>query len=111
MHPGQLKIENYTYDLPDDRIAKYPLEQRDASKLLIYDKGNIEEDSYKNIAAHVPAQSLLVFNQTKVVHARLLFKKPTGGIIEVFCLEPHEKYHDVQTAMVQKGSVLSLIHI
>lgn len=104
-HPGELKIQDYTYELPDERVAKYPLEQRDASKLLIYKEGSIEEDVYRNIATHIPAETLLVFNQTKVVHARLLFKKPTGGVIEVFCLEPHEKYADVHTAMLQKGSV------
>jgi len=104
-HPGELKIQDYTYELPDERIAKYPLEQRDASKLLIYKEGDIQEDVYRNIATHIPAGNLLVFNQTKVVHARLLFKKPTGGAIEVFCLEPHEKYIDVHTAMLQKGNV------
>lgn len=104
-HPGEIKIQDYTYELPDNRIAKYPLEVRDASKLLIYKDGNIEEDIYRNIAAHIPTSTLLVFNQTKVVHARLLFKKPTGGIIEVFCLEPHEQYTDVHTAMLQKGKV------
>lgn len=104
-HPGEIKIQDYTYELPDDRIAKYPLEVRDASKLLIYKNSNIEEDIYRNIAQHIPAETLLVFNQTKVVHARLLFKKPTGGIIEVFCLEPHEQYTDVHTAMLQKGKV------
>jgi S-adenosylmethionine:tRNA ribosyltransferase-isomerase len=104
-HPGELKIQDYTYELPDDRIAKYPLEIRDASKLLIYKDGNIGEDTYRNIATHMPAETLLVFNQTKVVHARLLFKKPTGGIIEAFCLEPHEQYTDVHTAMLQKRKV------
>lgn len=128
MHPKDLRIEDFTYELPDEQVAKYPLEIRDASKLLIYKGGNISEDNYKNIADHIPAQTLLVFNQTKVVHARLLFKKPTGGVIEAFCLEPHEQYADIQTAMLQKvkvwwkcmiggagkwkqGMVLELIHI
>jgi S-adenosylmethionine:tRNA ribosyltransferase-isomerase len=105
MHPKELKIEDYTYELPDERIAKYPLDIRDASKLLIYNGGELTEDTYRNIAGHIPADTLLVFNQTKVVHARLLFKKETGGIIEAFCLEPHEQYPDVQTAMLQKGKV------
>src|SRR5205085_6979824 len=81
-HPRHLRIEDFTYDLPDEKIAKYPLDVRDSSKLIIYKDGSISESSYKQIASHIPADSLLVFNQTKVVHARLLFKKPTGGIIE-----------------------------
>ncbi|MEI8278215.1 MAG: S-adenosylmethionine:tRNA ribosyltransferase-isomerase [Bacteroidota bacterium] len=104
-HPKHLRIEDYTYELPDDRVAKYPLQVRDASKLLIYKDGEIQEDTYVHIAAHIPQKSLLVFNQSKVVHARLLFQKLTGGIIEVFCLEPDDKYADIQTAMLQKASV------
>jgi len=105
MHPKDLRIEDYTYLLPDDRIAKYPLATRDASKLLIYKDGDISEDIYHNIATHIPADTLMVFNQTKVVHARLLFTKPSGGVIEVFCLTPHDQYTDIQTAMLQKGKV------
>ena len=105
MHPRELRIEDYTYELPDEQVAKYPLEVRDASKLLIYKKGTIKEDTYQHLAEHIPADTLLVFNQTKVVYARLLFKKPTGGIIEAFCLEPHQQYADIQTAMLQKGKV------
>ena len=104
-HPKYLRIEDYTYLLPDDRIAKYPLVARDASKLLIYKDGTITEDIYRNIATHIPANTLMVFNQTKVVHARLLFTKPSGGVIEVFCLSPHDQYTDIQTAMLQKGKV------
>ncbi len=104
-HPSSLKIKDYTYDLPDDRIAAYPLQERDASKLLIYRSGNIEEDVYRNIANHIPENSLLVFNQTKVVNARLLFKKDTGGLIEIFCLEPHSQYPEIQTALLQKNKV------
>ncbi len=105
LHPRELRIEDYTYELPDERIAKYPLEQRDASKLLVLEQGNTQEDSYSNIAQHIPEGTLMVFNETKVVHARLLFKKETGGVIEVFCLEPHTNYGDVQTAMLQKNKV------
>lgn len=104
-HPSSLKIEDYTYNLPDDRIAAYPLQERDASKLLIYRSGNIQEDVYRNIASHIPENSLLVFNQTKVVNARLLFKKDTGGLIEIFCLEPHSQYPEIQTALLQKHKV------
>jgi S-adenosylmethionine:tRNA ribosyltransferase-isomerase len=105
MHPRDIRIEDYTYSLPDERIARYPLPERDASKLLVWQHGDLQEDTYRNIAAHIPAQTLLVFNQTKVVHARLLFQKATGSTIEVFCLEPHGQYPDVQTAMLQKGKV------
>lgn len=105
-HPGELRIEDFTYELPDDRIAKYPLAQRDESKLLVYEKGSIKESQYKHIAAYLPGDSLMVFNKTKVVNARLLFQKATGSVIEVFCLEPNVQYPDVQTAMLQKKQVL-----
>ncbi len=104
-HPGNLRIEDYTYDLPADKIASYPLPQRDASKLLVYKDGVLSESIYRDLAAEIPSGSLLVFNQTKVVHARLLFKKDTGGVIEVFCLEPHSQYPEVQTALQQKHKV------
>jgi len=106
MHPKNLKIEEYTYLLPEERVARYPLQDRAASKLLLYKNGVITEDTYNNIAQYIPEGRLMVFNQAKVVHARLLFRKPTGSSIEVFCLEPHDKYADVQTAMQQKGQVL-----
>src|SRR5579871_6561772 len=106
MHPQDLRIEDFTYQLPDERIAKYPLAERDASKLLVYKEGLITEGIYRNISAHIPSNTLMVFNQTKVVHARLLFKKPSGGVIEVFCLSPADEQADVQTAMQQQGSVL-----
>jgi S-adenosylmethionine:tRNA ribosyltransferase-isomerase len=104
--PKNISIHYYTYSLPEERIAKYPLAERDASKLLVYKEGEIAEDSYKNISHHIPSNSLLIFNNTKVVEARLLFQKPTGGVIEIFCLEPHEQYADITTAMLQKGKVL-----
>jgi S-adenosylmethionine:tRNA ribosyltransferase-isomerase len=106
MHPSELRIENFTYDLPDEKIARYPLSERDSSKLLVYKAGKISDSTYRNLADHLPPETLLVFNQTKVLHARLLFKKETGGVIEVFCLEPHRQYADVQTAMNQRGKVL-----
>jgi S-adenosylmethionine:tRNA ribosyltransferase-isomerase len=103
--PRTLSIKDFTYSLPEDRIAKYPLAERDASKLLIYKEGNITEDIYRNIADHIPQDSFLVFNDTKVVEVRLLFQKPTGGVIEIFCLEPHEQYSDITTAMLQHEKV------
>lgn len=105
MHPGSLSIKDYTYELPDDRIAKYPLLQRDQSKLLVWKKGTIHETCYAQIADEIPGNSLLVFNNTKVVEARLLFRKSSGGIIEIFCLEPGEQYADITTAMLQKEKV------
>jgi S-adenosylmethionine:tRNA ribosyltransferase-isomerase len=105
MHPKEISILDYTYDLPNDRIAKYPLKERDQSKLLTWKDGNIVEDIYLNLDQHLPEHSFVVFNQTKVVEARLLFQKPTGGVIEIFCLEPHEQYPDITTAMLQKQKV------
>ena len=87
----KIKIQDYTYDLPDERIAKYPLERRDASKLLIYNNGgngDINESFFFTLPSYIPENSLMVFNNTKVVPARLFFKKETGALIEIFCLEP-----------------------
>lgn len=86
--PKNTAISDYDYPLPDERIAKFPLAQRDHSKLLIYDQGEIKESRFFEIPNLLPDSALLVFNNTKVIHARLLFRKPTGSIIEVFCLEP-----------------------
>ncbi|MDD2793555.1 MAG: S-adenosylmethionine:tRNA ribosyltransferase-isomerase [Sediminibacterium sp.] len=104
-HPSTLSIQDFTYELPEERIARYPLTERDASKLLVYRKGEIHESVYRNLAAALPPESLLVFNNTRVVEARLLFQKETGGIIEVFCLEPGDQYADITSAMLQKGKV------
>lgn len=103
--PRNISIEDYVYELPDDRIALHPLAERDASKLLIYRKGVIREDIYRNIDQHVPASSLLVFNNTRVIRARIRFQKESGGIIEIFCLEPYERISDFSTIMNRKGSV------
>ena len=84
----KIKIQDFAYNLPQERIAKYPLECRDASKLLIYNNGMIEENFFFTLSSHIPQNSLMVFNNTKVVPARLFFKKETGALIEIFCLEP-----------------------
>lgn len=105
MHPKRLAIKDFTYELPDERIAHHPLPERDGSKLLIYQEGKISEDVYHHIDQYLPADSLLLFNNTRVVAARLLFQKPTGASIEIFCLEPHSTYSDITTAMMQKGKV------
>ena len=84
----EIKIEDYNYPLPDERIAKYPLAERDASKLLIYRNGNVSQDRFRNIAEQIPEGSVMVFNDTKVVPARLHFQRESGAHIEIFCLEP-----------------------
>ena len=86
----ELHIEDYSYPLPDERIAKYPLPERDASKLLIYRDGQVRASVFRNLAEELPSGSLMVFNDTKVVPARLFFRRPTGARIEIFCLEPVE---------------------
>ena len=106
MHPENIFIKDYTYELTEERIAKYPLPQRDESKLLIYKNGKIEENNYYNLDKYIPSNSLLVFNNTKVVEARLIFQKSSGSVIELFCLEPAEEYPDITTAMMQKKKVL-----
>ncbi len=83
-----INIDAYRYDLPDERVAKYPLAQRDASKLLLYKKGNIEEKIFTDIIDELPANSLLVFNNTRVIHARLHFTLPNGRRLEILCLDP-----------------------
>lgn len=83
-----IRIEDYSYDLPDARIAKYPLSERDGSKLLLYSGGSVEEHRFRQIASLLPEDSLMIFNDTKVVPARLHFQRETGAHIEIFCLEP-----------------------
>lgn len=83
-----IKIADFTYDLPDERIAKYPLNKRDTSKLLTWKNGEIGENSFGNCATYLPENAQLVFNNTRVIHARLFFRKKTGAKIEIFCLEP-----------------------
>ena len=86
--PRSIKIADFMYELPEDRIALHPLEKRDDSKLLVFDKGNISESQYKYLDKFISPDTLLVFNNTKVINARLIFKKTTGATIEIFCLEP-----------------------
>ena len=79
-----LRIEDFNYELPDERIAKYPLSERDSSKLLIYKHGNVQETLFRNIPELIPEAGLMIFNDTKVVPARLHFQRPTGAHIEIF---------------------------
>lgn len=88
MEKKHININEYSYTLPDERIAKYPIPQRDHSKLLVYRQGSISEDVFYNLPSHLPKDRLMVFNNTKVIQARIHFHKETGALIEVFLLEP-----------------------
>ena len=83
-----IRISEFNYPLPDERIAKFPLAERDSSKLLVYKHGEVSEDKFSSLPSYLPKGSLMVFNNTKVIQARLRFRKDTGATIEVFCLEP-----------------------
>ncbi len=105
MDPQLLQIKDFTYELPPERIAKYPLPERDLSKLLVYKNGAISQSVYREVADFLPSDALLIFNNTKVVEARLLFKKASGGMIEIFCFEPGDEYANITSAMLQQGKV------
>ena len=105
MHPKDLSINDFDYFLPPEKIAIFPLEERDQSKLLIYKNGTITEDIYLNLANHLPPKTFLVFNDTKVIKARILFTKSSGAVIEIFCLEPHEEVNDYAVVLQKKKSV------
>ena len=101
--PREIRIEDYNYNLPDERIAKYPVAVRDTSKLLIYNKGDVSHTQFYNIADFLPEGSLMVFNNTRVIQARLHFHKTSGALIEIFCLEPHLP-HDYEQMFQATGS-------
>ena len=86
--PKHIRISDYNYDLPDERIAKFPIAQRDHSKLLVYKHGEVSDDSFYHLPDYLPEGALMVFNNTKVIQARMHFRKETGALIEVFLLEP-----------------------
>ena len=102
MNPRHINISDYDYPLPPERIARYPKQVRDESKLLYYRKGQIGEHSFRDIPELLPADSLIFYNNTKVIQARLRFRKETGALIEVFCLEPHVP-RDYQQNFDQRG--------
>ena len=120
MHPKDRSILDFNYDLPASKIASYPLEQRDASKLLVYGAGvhdagahnfgtgaaQISETTYSRLDEVLPSNTLLIHNDTKVVAARLFFEKENGSTIEIFCLEPASIYKDITSAMLAKKQVL-----
>lgn len=106
MNVKNISIKDYHYDLPNERIAKYPLDNRDESNLLIYNNNIIQSSVYHKIDEFLPKNSLLVFNNTKVIPARLHFKTSTEKIIEIFCLEPISDTNDVYSNMQQKGKAV-----
>ena len=90
MKTKDIHISEYNYELPDERIAKFPIAERDHSKLLVYNKGEVGEDIFYNLPNYLPQGALMVYNNTKVIQARLHFRKETGALIEIFLLEPAE---------------------
>ena len=86
-----IKISEFNYPLPDERIAKFPLSERDKSKLLIYRQGEIIEDQFTSLPGYLESGEMMVFNNTKVIQARMHFRKETGALIEIFCLEPIDR--------------------
>jgi S-adenosylmethionine:tRNA ribosyltransferase-isomerase len=98
-----IKLTDYTYNLPDERIAKFPLPKRDESKLLVYQQGKTTHSVFKNITDFLPKNSLLVFNDTKVIPARIHFQKPTGAIIQLFLLHPISPTSVINLAMEVSG--------
>jgi len=106
----EIHIDDFDYELPDERIAKYPLPERDKSKLLVWKNGRIAESVFQNLNEFIPENSLLVFNNTKVIQARLIFRKETGALIEIFCLEPQEPSDYAQAfAQTQSCTWLCLV--
>ncbi len=104
-----IAIENFDYPLPDDRIARFPLAERSASKLLVWQGGKISERRFSDLGDVLPAGQLLVFNNTKVIRARIIMHKPSGARVEVFCLEPHEPADYERAFAVTGGCVWSCI--
>jgi S-adenosylmethionine:tRNA ribosyltransferase-isomerase len=105
MKASEIHIRDYDYTLPEKRIAKFPLAQRDSSKLLIYKKGHISHTLFRNIVDYISAADLLVFNNTRVIQSRFIFKKTTGAPIEIFCIEPSDPA-DYQQSFQNKGQVI-----
>lgn len=100
-----IPLSDYEYVLPDERIAKYPLEIRDLSKLLVFNKGQITNTNFSKVDQYLPADSFLIFNDTRVIQARLLFQKSSGANIEIFCLEPFQQ-SDYYQAFQQKETCI-----
>ena len=105
MSPKDISISDYTYNLPENKIALHPLLERDLSKLLVYKNGQLYETVFKKINEHLAEKTLMVFNDTKVINARILFAKSTGSKIEIFCLEPYELMANYQLIMASTKPV------
>lgn len=105
MHPKHLRIEDFTYDLPAEKIAYNPVNPRDQSKLLVYQNNKISENTYRNISEYLPENAVLVFNDTKVVKSRIFFNNENGATIEVFCLEPYGEAIDYEQHFTEKNTV------
>jgi S-adenosylmethionine:tRNA ribosyltransferase-isomerase len=103
--PQSIFIEEFDYVLPQEKIAAFPLEKRDSSKLLVYQKGKIEDDSFTQLPSLLHSNSTIILNNTRVIEARIHFTKATGGVIEIFCLEPDD-FADPQQAMMQKSKAV-----
>jgi len=110
MDINQIHLSDYWYNLPDEKIAKYPLAKRDRSKLLVYKGklGNIKHNAFMNMAEQLPADASLFFNNTKVIPARLLFHKATGATIEIFLLEPESFFRNCNNHAQQGKNHLAL---
>lgn len=106
MRPPEIYIKDFQYPLPVDRIAAYPLAERDQSKMLIYQNGEIRSNFFKNLVDYLPENASLVLNNTRVIEARILFKKASGGTIEIFCLEPADNLLHTADALQAEGKVL-----
>ena len=102
-NPRIIHIEDYNYQLPPERIAQYPLETRDASRLLISDNGVLSDAKFTELPEHLPSESMLVFNDTRVIRARFIFYKPSGARIEIFCLEPVFPTSELQQALASNN--------
>ncbi len=98
----KINIDDYSFELPEERIAQYPVKERDLSQLLVFKGGKISKDIFRNIGSYIPSHSLLVFNNTRVIRARLLFSKDTGATIQIFCLEPVNPCN-YESALVSTG--------
>ena len=105
MDPKNISVNDYDYHLPIERIALHPLPERDASKLLVYKNGIIEETVFSSIDKYLPEKSLLVFNNSKVINARIKFTKPSGAVIEIFCLEPNGVINNYSSIMSATNTV------
>jgi S-adenosylmethionine:tRNA ribosyltransferase-isomerase len=109
MNAQKILLKDFTYFLPSDRIAYHPLPERQASKLLVYKSGRIEDDGFFNLPDRLPAEALLIFNNTKVIEARIIFQKESGGFIEIFCLEPFKQSMEVALQQTKEAQWKCLV--